>query len=196
MGGSTITPAGTGRRAADIGGQGGLHTLGSGAVARVPCGPVVRRRRRRRQLNGAAAAAIRHVAASTNVHVDPEEVVLMRTAVSDAPFAGPSADVVDTALWLHGAFLVELHRADPVTGSGCVEAACRTGGQGTCWVRPFARRLMVASSGAWVQRWTARHDARSCGLPVLDVLVTADRSAPAVADDAERWDGSVSGARQ
>ncbi|GAA3298504.1 helix-turn-helix transcriptional regulator [Dactylosporangium vinaceum] len=114
------------------------------------------------------AAAVLHVAAPTSDHADPEEVVLMRTAVSDAAFADPSADVVDTALWLHGAELVERHRPDPATGSGCVELACRTGGRGTCWVRPFARRLMVASSGAWVQRWTARHDARSCGLPVPD----------------------------
>ncbi|GAA1563425.1 hypothetical protein GCM10009827_101300 [Dactylosporangium maewongense] len=91
----------------------------------------------------------------------------MRTAVSDALLAAAPATAADAALWLHGAALAERHRADPVAG-GCGDPGCWAGRRGVCWVRPFAQRLMEASCGSWVQRWTARHDARSCGLPVSE----------------------------
>ena len=91
----------------------------------------------------------------------------MRTAVSDAlPMVAPAA-AADAALWQHSAALAARHRPDPVAG-GCGDPGCWAGQQGICWVRLFARQLMHASCGSWVQQWTAPHDARSCGLPVSD----------------------------
>ena len=101
----------------------------------------------------------------------------MRQAVSTAPPTGscpdsrsrPPATVVDVPMWRHGVALAERHRVNPLagSGSGCADAGCRARRRG-CWVRPVAERLVAASSGSWVQRWTARLDARSCGLAVPD----------------------------
>lgn len=120
-----------------------------------------------RRRRGGVPVGRRRTTAVPNVQEHQERVVLMRTAVHEARSAVAPVAVSDTALWQHGATLTERHPINPLTG-GCGNPGCRAATRGSCWVRPLAQRLMDASCGSWVQRWTARHDARSCGLPVLD----------------------------
>jgi hypothetical protein len=84
---------------------------------------------------------------------------------SASPLNVPPDGVRDVQLWWFGRSLADRHRAMDDRG-GCAEVLCRAGGR--CWVRPVAQRLMAASRGSWPQRWTARLDAGSCGLPVPD----------------------------
>jgi hypothetical protein len=105
-------------------------------------------------------------------------IALMRMAASVAQH--PPAAVTDPLLWWHGVALAERHRAHPEAPGRCLDAACRSESRDGCWVRLVAERLIAASYGSWPQCWTARHDARSCGLPVPEVPLAQipSRAAP------------------
>lgn len=85
-------------------------------------------------------------------------------ARSVIPLAVLPEGVLDPQLWRVGRALADRHQ--PFGDSGCWVASCGLGSG--CWVRLVAEHLMAASFGSWSQRWTARLDARSCGLPVQD----------------------------
>lgn len=109
------------------------------------------------------------------------------TAAADAPTRQPTSvvdldrlpsTVADPVLWRYGVVLGARHREDPRRRGGCVDARCQAGRRGTCWVGPVAAQLVSASSGSWVRRWTARLDARSCGLPVPDAVPADSDTGP------------------
>lgn len=99
---------------------------------------------------------------------------------SAPPLAVPPDQVRDVQLWWFGRNLADRHRISD--GGGCDQAGCRPGGR--CWVRSVAEQLMTASQGSWPQRWTARLDARSCGLPVPDASPASTGGEDLVADHA------------
>lgn len=71
-------------------------------------------------------------------------------------------DVQDVSLWAHGQALAAAHAPDPQRPGQCA-SGCDAGYP--CLPRRLAHRARLASNQGWPQRWTARLDMHSCGIP-------------------------------